>query len=110
MGKQTSVREKRWLDGITESTDMSLSKLADGEGQRGQVCCCAWCLKELNRPKRDFPRGSDSKASVYNAGDPGSIPGLGRSPGEGNGNSLQYSWTEECCRLQSMGLQRVGHD
>ena len=34
--------------------------------------------------------GSDSKASVYNAGDPGSIPGLGRSPGEGNGNPLQY--------------------
>ena len=32
----------------------------------------------------DFPGGSDSKASVYNAGDPGSIPGLGRSPGEGN--------------------------
>ena len=34
--------------------------------------------------------GSDGKASVYNAGDPGSIPGLGRSPGEGNGNPLQY--------------------
>ena len=33
--------------------------------------------------------GSDSKASVYNVGDPGSIPGLGRSPGEGNGNPLQ---------------------
>ena len=33
--------------------------------------------------------GLDSKASVYNAGDPGSIPGLGRSPGEGNGNLLQ---------------------
>ena len=32
--------------------------------------------------------GSDGKASVYNAGDPGSIPGLGRSPGEGNGNPL----------------------
>ena len=31
------------------------------------------------------------KASAYNAGDPGSIPGLGRSPGEGNGNPLQYS-------------------
>ena len=39
----------------------------------------------------DFPGGSDSKVSAYNAGDPGSIPGLGRSPGEGNGNTLQYS-------------------
>ena len=38
----------------------------------------------------DFPGGSDGKASVYNAGDPGSSPGLGRSPGEGNGNPLQY--------------------
>ena len=37
----------------------------------------------------DFPGGSDGKASVYNAGDPGSIPGLGRSPGEGNDNPLQ---------------------
>ena len=37
-----------------------------------------------------FFGGSDSKASVYNAGDPGSIPGLGRSPGEENGNPLQY--------------------
>ena len=39
---------------------------------------------------QDFPGDSDSKASVYNAGDPCSIPGLGRSPGEGNGNPLQY--------------------
>ena len=38
----------------------------------------------------DFPGGSDGKASAYNAGDPGSIPGLGRSPGEGNDNPLQY--------------------
>ena len=38
----------------------------------------------------DFPGGSDDKASAYNAGNPGSIPGLGRSPGEGNGNPLQY--------------------
>ena len=42
----------------------------------------------------DFPGGSDSKASVYNVGDLGSIPGLGRSPGEGNGNPLQYSCWE----------------
>ena len=35
----------------------------------------------------DFPSGSDSKASAYNAGDPCSIPGSGRSPGEGNGGT-----------------------
>ena len=39
----------------------------------------------------DFSGGSNGKASAYNAGDLGSIPGLGRSPGEGNGNPLQYS-------------------
>ena len=38
-----------------------------------------------------FPGGSDGKASVYNVGDLGSIPGSGRLPGEGNGNVLQYS-------------------
>ena len=37
----------------------------------------------------NFPGGSDGKASVYNVGDQGSIPGLGRSPGEGNGNPFQ---------------------
>ena len=53
-----------------------------------------------------------------NAGDirdMGWIPGLGRSPGEGNGNPLQYScleipWTEEAGGLQSIGSQRVRHD
>ena len=38
--------------------------------------------------------GSDSKESACNERDPGSIPGLGRSPGEGNGNPLQYSCLE----------------
>ena len=42
----------------------------------------------------DFSGGSDGKASAYNAGDLGSIPGSGRSPGEGNGNPLQYSCLE----------------
>ena len=42
----------------------------------------------------DFPGGSDGKASACNAGDPGSIPGLGRSPGEGNSSPLQYSCLE----------------
>ena len=41
-----------------------------------------------------FPGSLDGKASAYNAGDPGSIPGSERSPGEGNGNPLQYSCLE----------------
>ena len=65
--------------------------------------------------EQDFPGGSDSKMSAYNVGDPGSIPGWGRSPGEGNGNPFQYSCLENPMdgipgRLQSMGSQRVGHD
>ena len=65
---------------------------------------------------KDFPGGPDGKASVYNAGDLGSIPGLGRYPGKGNGNPLQYSCLENpmdggaWCRPLSMGSQRVGHD
>ena len=39
----------------------------------------------------EFPGGSDSKESTFNAGDPGFIPGSGRSSVEGNGNALQYS-------------------
>ena len=42
----------------------------------------------------DFPGGSDGKASVYNAGDLSSIPGSGRSTGEGNGNPRQCSCLE----------------
>ena len=41
-----------------------------------------------------FPGGSDGKESACNAGDPSLIPGLGRFPGERNGNSLQYSCLE----------------
>ena len=53
------------------------------------------------------------KNPTNNAGDPGLIPRLGRSPEEGNGNPLQYAClerTEEPGGLQSMGSQRVGHD
>ena len=58
-----------------------------------------------------FPCGSDGKESACNAGDMGSIPESKRSPGEGNGNPLQYSCLENSMdRLQSMGLQRVGHN
>ena len=42
--------------------------------------------------RMNFPGSSDGKASAYNVGEPGSVPGLGRSPGEGNGNLPQYSY------------------
>ena len=63
----------------------------------------------------DFPCGSAGKESACNAGDLGSIPGSGRSPGEGNGYPPQYScwripWTEEPSGLQSIGWQKVGHN
>ena len=64
-------------------------------------------------PWPGLPGGSDGKASVYNAGDLGSIPGSGSFPGEGNGNPLQYSCLENpmdggaWCRLLSMGSQTV---
>ena len=47
-----------------------------------------------NKKQSFFPGGSNSKASAYNAGHPGSIPGLGRSRGEGNGTPLQHSCLE----------------
>ena len=61
------------------------------------------------------PVVNHTPANAGDVRDAGSIPGLGRSPGGGNGNPPQYSWqrilwTEELGRLQSMGLQRVGHD
>ena len=59
--------------------------------------------------------GSDSKGSVYNAGDSGSSPGLGRSLEKemaihSSTIAWKIQWTEEPGRLQSMGSQRVGHD
>ena len=63
------------------------------------------------------PGGSVVRNPPANAEEAGLIPGSGRSPGEGNGNSLQSSclgnpdsWTEEPGGLQSMGSRRVGHD
>ena len=62
-----------------------------------------------------FLGGSEVKASACNEGDPGSIPGLGRSPGEGNGNPLQYSCLENpvdggAWWATVQESQRVGHD
>ena len=57
------------------------------EPQVERALCCP---SEL----QDFPDGSEGKVSVCNTGDPGLIPGSGRSPREGNGNPLQYHCLE----------------
>ena len=60
-----------------------------------------------------FPGGSDDKESTCDVGDLGSIPGLGRTPGGGPGNPLQYSCLENAHgwrSLQSMGSKRMVHD
>ena len=74
------------------------------------ICIYKYLFSEVG-----FPCGSDSKVSAHNAGDPGSIPGLGSSPGEGNGNPVQYSFLENSMdrgawKIQSTGVQRVRHD
>ena len=68
----------RWLDSITNSTDMNLSKLWEIVG---------------------FPGSSAGKESTCNAGDPGLIPGSGKSTGEGIGYPLQYSWASLVAQL-----------
>ena len=52
-----------------------------------------------NRYRQGFPGGSDGEKSSFNAGDPGSIPGSGSSPGEGIGYPLQYSWASLVAQL-----------
>ena len=57
-------------------------------------------LKTGNRNVHGFPDSSAGKESACNAGDPGSIPGSGRSPGEAVGYPLQYSWASLVAHLQ----------
>ena len=123
--QEKGVTEDKMVEWLTDSMDMSLSKLQEMVKDRGawraavhgvsksHTWLSDWTTRKVAWSRlsvaqdilrnqllafisshlshgRDFPGGSDSKASVYNAGDPDSIPGSGRSPGEGNGNPLQY--------------------
>ena len=61
--------------------------------------CLSFLLIEKMKVKKNFLSGSGSKESVCNAGDPGSIPGSGRSAGEGIGYPLRYSWASLVAQL-----------
>ena len=99
-GRRRGWQRMRWLDGITDSMDMSLRKLQELVMDRDASHAAVhgvervghnW-VTELNRSEgMDFPGGSDGKESACNTGALGSILGLGRSPEEGSGYPLQYS-------------------
>ena len=89
-----------WLHGVMVST-------LDSESSDPSSCLSGTC-QPFHFHFFCFPGGSDGKVSACKAGDLASIPGLGRSPGEGNGNPLP--WMEEPGGLQSVWSQRVRHD
>ena len=77
----------------TAHVDLPMANLPSLAENSSFVCVCvcvSMCVSILNT----LLVAQAVKASAYNAGDLGSIPGLGRSPGEGNGNALQYSCLE----------------
>ena len=102
-GRISGQQRMKWLNGIADLMDMSLSKLSelmmDREAWRaachGVAKSRTWLSywTELN-PEQGLPCSSHGKESNCSAGDLSSVPGLGRSSGEGNGNPLQYSCLE----------------
>ena len=128
VGKNADKVEFSWAFKIPQLTLGQLFSLVDGLSREANNRMHGdkmlhhptrphWILSSLNLNiflyEWDFPGGSDGKESACNVGDPGSIPGSRRSPGEGNGNPLHIlAWkipeTEEPGGLPSMKSQRVG--
>ena len=81
-----------WLDLL--AVQGTLKSLLQHHSSKASILWrSAFFIIQLSHPY-DFPGGSDGKVSTYNVGDLGSVPALGRSSGEGNGNPLQYSCLE----------------
>ena len=120
----------RWLDGITDSMDMSLSNfLGAGNGWGSLACCSPWGCKELDMTEWQnwselnwlhggFPSGSSHKETAGQCWRHKRYvldPRVGKIPGEGSGKNFsilawRIFWSEELGTLWSIGSQRTGHD
>ena len=109
-GKAIALTRQTFVGKIMSLLFNMLSRLVIAFLPRSKHLLISW----LQSPSVDLPFSSDGKESACKAWDPGSIPGLGRSFGEGNGNPLQYSCLENPMDCPggppSMGSQRVGHN
>ena len=100
------------METVTDFISLGSKIIADGDCTHDIKRCCLLRTEAMRNLDTIFPCSSVGEESACNAGDPGSIPGSGRSPGEGNGNPCQYSCLEKPmdrgnCRLQSIGLQEL---
>ena len=100
---------------ILEWVAISFSRASSQTGDRNLVSYTVGRFFTTKPPRRGFPHNSVSKESACKAGDPGLIPGWGRSPGEGNGNLLQYFCLENpmdkgAWQATVHGVTSVRHD
>ena len=89
---------------------MSPGRWPGSPGQRGTQLAAVgpvFAMYHFGKLQMGFPAGSEGKESTCNAGDPGSIPGSGRPPGEGNGYPLQYSCLENPMDQRSLARATV---
>ena len=118
VGDMGSISGLRRSPGGGQGNPPQYSCLENHQGERSLACCHPWGLKELDTTEQlsTFLHKHEAslvtytvKESARSAGDPGLVPGLGRSPGEENGNPLQYSCLENPTDRGAWGYSPGGH-